>query len=567
MNEKVYTELDYVRPDLEATRENSEQLANSIENASSVEDVIRYIDEWNKSRLAVSTMQSLAEVRYTQNVADPKAKAEKEFFDQNAPSIVESQLTVSQSIVACPFRKELEDKLGELFFRRLEDSLRVFSPNIKDLLIQESALQNEYNELTATARIEFDGQVYNLSTISKVGESLDRDVRERVSKKLYGFLGENSVALDRIYDELVHLRHEKALALGYSNYIEMRYTELGRVDYNADNVRNFRKQVVDVVVPIVAQLRAAQKKRLGYDVLNLWDERLHFPDGNPVAQGKHDYIVKAAESMYKDLSDETPEFFQVMLNRQLMDLESRDNKATGGYCTSFPLYQVPFIFANFNQTSHDVEVLTHEAGHAFQAWRSRNYTIPEYQWPTAEACEIHSMSMEYLTWPWMESFFGEMTEKFKFFHLSSSIIFLPYGCMVDAFQHWVYENPYASPADRLATWHNLEKTYMPWRTGSGVPEAEQGRHWQFQRHIYESPFYYIDYTLASTCAMQYLRWYQDNPREALTSYLKVCDIGGSKPFLGIVEDGGLRSPFSPGTLEEVVGDCFSWLNRVYPSYF
>jgi M3 family oligoendopeptidase len=306
---------------------------------------------------------------------------------------------------------------------------------------------------------------------------------------------------------------------------------------------------------------------LGYDVLTLVDERVQFADGNPVAQGDHDYIVDAASRMYEELSPETHEFFTVMQERELMDLKSRDGKATGGYCTSFPVYQVPFIFANFNQTSHDVEVLTHEAGHAFQAWRSRNYAVPEYQWPTAEACEIHSMSMEYLTWPWMNAFFGDQTEKFKFFHLAGSIQFLPYGCMVDAFQHWVYGNPDATPSQRLGTWKELEKTYMPWRVNADVPEAEEGRHWQFQRHIYESPFYYIDYTLASTCAMQYLVWAQKDPKGAFESYLRVCDVGGSKAFLDIVKEGGLRSPFAPNSLREVVGDCFSWLKTTYPFYF
>ncbi|MCO6467164.1 MAG: M3 family oligoendopeptidase [Bradyrhizobiaceae bacterium] len=567
MAETVFAELAYQRPDVAQTQQRLTHITDSIKSSSSAQNTIDVINAWNDLRSHLGTMQGLAEVRFTQDVSNPAYKEEKEFFDQTGPTVGEYMMTVSKAIVESPFRAELEKHFGSLFFTRLEAGLKTFTPEIKELLVQEAALQNEYNELTAKARIEHDGMVYNLSTIAKVAESLDRDVRKEVAKKMYRFLGDNAEAFDRIYDSLVQIRHQKALALGFASFTEMRYVEMGRVDYNAADVSAFRQQVIDTVVPLVSQLRAAQAKRIGVDQLYVWDEKLHFPDGNPVAQGEHDYIVEAASKMYAELSPETHEFFNVMLDRQLMDLKSRDNKVTGGYCTSFPEYQVPFIFANFNQTSHDVEVLTHEAGHAFQSWRSRTYTVPEYQWPTTEACEIHSMSMEYLTWPWMHLFFGDQTEKFKFFHLQSAIIFLPYGCLVDEFQHWVYANPTATPTERHATWRRLESVYMPWRLHGEIPEFDEGRHWQFQRHIYESPFYYIDYTLASACAMQFWAWSQSDPQKAFSQYLKVCDIGGSMPFLGIVLAGGLRSPFASGVISEVVGDCFSWLKREYPSYF
>ncbi len=565
-HEVEFSKLPYSRPDLDTVRQQAQELVSRIMTAPSASAVVDCIAEWNKLRSHLSTMQGLAEVHYTQNVADPSAKEEKEYFDKTGPSFTETQLTVARAIIQSPFRKEVEEAFGGLFLRRLEDSDRTFSPDIKDLLVRESELTNAYNEITASARLEFDGKEYNLSTIAKIVESLDRDVRHRAVKTLYGFLGTHAEELDRIYDELVKIRHEKAKSLGFRNYIEMRYTEMGRVDYNAEDVRVFRQQVLDHVVPLAARLREAQRNRLGYDSLSLSDEKLQFPDGNPVAKGEHDYIVEAAQKMYQELSPETDEFFSVMRSRRLMDLQSRANKATGGYCTSFPEYGVPFIFANFNQTSHDVEVLTHEAGHAFQAWRSRNFPVPEYLWPTAEACEIHSMAMEYLTWPWMHLFFGEQTDRFKFYHLQSAILFLPYGCLVDAFQHWVYENPEATPDQRLTAWKHLEKTFLPWRNTADVPEADAGRQWQFQRHIYESPFYYIDYTLASTCALQYWEWSMRDPRGAFESYLRVCDVGGSLPFRSIIDVGGLRSPFAPEVLGDIIDRCFSWLFTTYPAY-
>jgi M3 family oligoendopeptidase len=297
-----------------------------------------------------------------------------------------------------------------------------------------------------------------------------------------------------------------------------------------------------------------------------YDEKLDFADGNPSIDGEYDFIVGAAAKMYTELSPETNEFFNALNNAGLMDLKSRDNKATGGYCTSFPEYRLPFIFANFNGTTHDVEVLTHEAGHAFQAFRSRNHIVPEYLWPTMEACEIHSMGMEFITWPWMKNFFGDQTEKFKFYHISGAIKFLPYACAVDEFQHWVYSNPEASPSDRCSMWIEMEKKYLPWRDSADIPEAREGRQWQFQKHIYESPFYYIDYALAQTCALQIWKKANEDEEKAFRDYLRICDVGGSQSFLQIVETGNLLSPFLNDTLPDVYGGAMQWLRSNYPQY-
>lgn len=266
--------------------------------------------------------------------------------------------------------------------------------------------------------------------------------------------------------------------------------------------------------------------------------------------------------MYNELSPETAEFFNFMVENELMDLVTKKGKDTGGYCTFIEKFRSPFIFSNFNGTAGDVEVLTHEAGHAFQAYSSRNFEIPEYFSPTLEACEIHSMSMEYLTWPWMECFFQEQTEKFKYSHLKGSLIFIPYGVAVDEFQHYIYENPDISPADRKKAWLSVEKKYMPYIDYDDNEFLKNGGRWQQQRHIYMTPFYYIDYCLAQICAFQFWKRAHDEDEKALEDYIKLCKAGGSMSFLELVKLANLISPFEEDCIRSFVGDVGKWLDRV-----
>lgn len=566
ISEQTFSQLPYVRPDLTALQSSLESISSKLDAAPDAEETLAAIRVWNSVRMQFSTMHSLAEVRYTQNVADASAKGEKEFFDAEYPTVTEWFTAVIKRILASPHRQAIIDTFGELFIKRLEAGDRTFDPSIKDLLVEETRLCTEYNDITASAKIDVDGTTYNLSSILKLQIDLNRETRLKAVRAQYDWLEQHSERIEAIFDRLVTLRTDRARALGYPSYTEFRYEEFGRVDYTANDVSVFRQAVIDHVVPLVTRFRQAQARRLGLDHIELHDERVQFVDGNPLAEGDHDWIVDKAQRMYADLSPETHEFFDLMLQRELLDLKTRENKATGGYCTSFPAYGVPFIFANFNKTTHDVEVLTHEAGHAFQAYRSRTYDVPEYLWPTAEACEIHSMGMEFLTWPWMDLFFGKQTDKFRFYHLQGALLFLPYGCAVDQFQHWVYANPSATPAERNAEWKRLEGLYMPWRDSTSVPHAARGTQWQFQKHIIEAPFYYIDYALAQTCALQYWQRSLEDRTQAFKDYLKICDIGGSQAFLEIVRSGNLKSPFELTTLADISAYATHWLERHYGHY-
>lgn len=556
-----FSDLPYERPNLEKLKSAHLDLIERFTAAKTGKEQNEIIAEWNELRTVLATNSSIAHVRFTLNVKDDWALEERKFLDENGPTISEWSQNFVKTVLASQFLKEIEDEWGVLFIQNLEQTIKTFKNEIKPMLIKQAELTKQYDGILASAEIELDGETFNLSRLERKLLDTNRDTRKKAQQAKFNFLEDNKQDLDRIYDDMVKLRHQMAQELGFKNFVEFRYLEMGRYEYSPEEVAKFRNYVHEKIVPLITKQRKIQADRLGVDELRFHDEILHFPEGNPTAQGNPEWIVEQAKQMYSELSPQTEEFFNMMIDRELMDLVTRPNKAVGGYCTNFPTYGVPFIFSNFNGTTHDVEVLTHEAGHAFQAYKSRNNKVIDYIFPTYEACEIHSMGMEYLTWNWMDKFFGSQTSKFQFYHLLRSLMFLPYCCAVDEFQHWVYENPNVTPADRKNKWHEMEQKYLPWRKYEDLPYAEEGALWQFQKHIYASPFYYIDYALAQICALQIWSKSRKNMDEALKDYIRICEIGGSKTFLEIVKAGNMHSPFEPECLDEVIEEAEHWLDE------
>ncbi|WP_433957663.1 M3 family oligoendopeptidase [Cytobacillus horneckiae] len=557
-----FSEYDYIRPNLEVIENRFNQALEKLNAAQSADEQILAMNEVNTIRNDVNTMGNIAYIRHSIDTNDEFYKAEQDYIDEVEPQIEGYITKYYEYLVNSPYRKELEEQWGEQLFALAEAQLKVYSPEIVPLLQTENKLSSEYTKLIASAKIPFDGQELTLAQIEPYTESTDRLIRKSASEARFKFLSDNEPQLDRIYDELVKVRTEIAQKLGYNNFVELAYYRMDRTDYNADMVKKFRKQVEEYIVPMATKLKERQRERIGVDKLKYYDEPFNFRTGNAVPKGTPDWIIGNGQKMYDELSEETGAFFTFMNDADLMDLVAKKGKAGGGYCTYIENYKSPFIFSNFNGTSGDIDVLTHEAGHAFQVYKSSHFEIPEYIWPTYEAAEIHSMSMEFFTWPWMKYFFKEDTEKYQFSHLSSALLFLPYGVAVDEFQHWVYENSAASPKERKLAWRNIEKKYMPHKDYDDNEYLENGGFWQRQGHIYNSPFYYIDYTLAQICAFQFWKKSRENHEEAWKDYLHLCTLGGSKPFTELVAEAHLISPFEEGCVESVVGEIEKWLNSV-----
>lgn len=557
-----FNEYVYERPDVEAFGNKFKDLLNGFTSAATYEEQDQAMTEINKLRSEFDTLQQIVSIRHSIDTNDEFYKEEQDFFDEKGPIVQEYITEYYRALVSSKFREELENKWGRQLFRLAELSLKIFSPEIIEDLQQENKLTTEYAKLIASAKIPFEGEERTLSQLVPFQQSTDRDMRKRAMEAFSGFMSENEETLDRIYDDLVKIRTNMAKKLGFENFVELGYARMARTDYNADMVAQFRNQVLEYIVPVATKLRERQKNRIGVDELLYYDENFAFKSGNATPKGDPEWIVGNGAKMYSELSKETNEFFAFMQENGLMDLVAKKGKQSGGYCTYISEYKAPFIFSNFNGTSGDIDVLTHEAGHAFQVYESRSFEVPEYGFPTYEACEIHSMSMEFFTWPWMDLFFKEEADKYRFDHLASALLFIPYGVTVDEFQHFVYENPDATPAERKQAWREIERKYLPHRDYAGNEYLERGGFWQKQSHIFNTPFYYIDYTLAQICAFQFWKKMHENREAAWEQYLHLCRQGGSQSFTELVKVAGLISPFEEGCVTSVIGSIEDWLNRV-----
>ena len=556
-----FSEMPYVRPDLAAFQAKAEDIAQRIAGAVSADAVVEAYGEFDKIQGEVNTALSLAYVRHTIDTRDAFYDRENDYADEIAPAVQEAEQKVTKALLASPFRAELAERFGELLFTNLEIAARTFDPGNMALMQEENKLQSEYQKLYASAVVDWNGEKLPLPKLGPYKQSPDRAVRKAAYEAEGKWFDSRREELDELYDKLVKNRTAQARNMGYDNYLPLGYDRLGRNCYGPAQVAAFRDQIAQDMVPIVARVKKDQEKRLGVEKLKFWDDVLLFPDGNADPQGTADEILAAGKQMYRELSPETAEFADFLWDNELLDVLSKEGKAPGGYCTEFNSYQAPFIFSNFNGTSGDVDVLTHEAGHAFAGFRAmRKGYLGSMVSPTIEACEVHSMSMEFLTAPWHEKFFGPLTRKYEIGHCEDSLIFIPYGCMVDEFQHRMYENPDLTPAQRNELWLELERKYRPWMDFEDLPFYGRGAGWQRQLHIYLYPLYYIDYCMAQTVAFQFWMAAMKDHDDAWKRYLRFADAGGTRTFAGLVEDAGLKVPYAPGCIREIGEAISGWID-------
>jgi len=539
-----------------------EALERALNDAGDDGARLAVIRQWDSLRRRLDSWRSLTHLHFNQETNNEERRRAREHCDELTPSLTRLEIALKKKLLASPHRPALVETLGAQAFALWEADVTTFEPAIEQDLVRESKLEATYVELLASAQILFRGERLNLPELRRYATGPQRDTRHEAEQARWGWFTEHAAELDRLFDELVRLRTSMAHKLGFDSYVALGYRRMQRIDYDAGDVARFRDQVREQVVPLAATLRQRQAARLGVDRLCYWDEAVHEPGGNPEPQGDHDWMLARAREMFDAMHPELGAFFRMMDERGLLDLQSRDGKSDGGFCTGLPVWGVPFIFGNFNGSKADVEVFTHESGHAFQYYRSCAKELLDYVWPTAESCEIHSMGLEFLTWPHLDRFFGERAERFRRNHLTDSLLFLPYGTAVDHFQHLVYDQPDATAADRKSMWQEMEHTYLPWRRYRDLPHPAEGGFWQLQRHIYINPFYYIDYCLALSCALQFWVRSQTDWDRALGDYVTLCKHGGELPFQALARSAGLTSPFDEGALAEVVSQAQSALETL-----
>ncbi len=556
-----FSELKYEHLDYEELREEFEEKLGRLKNAKGLKEYLDVFKEINVFRGHISSMKELCSIRHTINTVDEYYDKENQYWDETMPRLQKYEVEFGKILLKSPYRKYAG--IPEALYKTFENTLKSFDEAIIEDLQKENILISEYGKLKASARIEFEGKIYNLASIVPLMNDHDREVRKKATKAYTDFFAENEAKFDEIYDKLVHLRDEMAKKLGYENYIPLGYIRMNRLDYDRQMVKNYRDQVIKDIVPLSVELKKRQAQRIGVDKLEYHDTGYSFRSGNPLPHGDLDELVDAALKMYNEMSQETGKFFKMMVDEELFDLPTRENKEMGGYCTGIYDYKVPFIFSNANGTAKDVDTLTHEAGHAFQAYCSfKNVDIPDLSFPTMEAAEIDSMSMEFFAHPWSELFFKEDADKYRYHHIESAINFLPYGCLVDHFQHEVYDHPEMTPQERKACFRRLEKIYKPDIDYRDYDIFERGGYFFMQGHIFQAPFYYIDYTLAQVCALQFFIRMLDKDEDFWNDYLHICSIGGTKSFVEIIKDAHLKVPFEDGCLKEVASRIKEELDKV-----
>ena len=559
----TFAEMKYARPDAEALKAQITAVTDELKNAASFAEAKDAFMKEQMIEKHVETLMTLSSIRHSIDTRDAFYDEEENFWNRVKPELTEYLQRFTLAMVESPFRADFEKEFGNVYFLNAEIELKTFSPEIIPEMQKEADLVTEYMKLIASAQIRFRGGTYTISQLAPFKNSEDDGIRLAAWKAEGAWYKENRKELDRIYDELTHLRDTMGKKLGYEGYTTLGYYRMGRNCYTKEDVEKFRAAVRKYVVPLADRLYRAQSERIGVSYpLSYSDMALKFRSGNPKPQGSAEDILNAGTAFYDALSPETSAFFKVMREGGLMDVLSTEGKEAGGYCAGIPDHKVPFIFANFNGTQHDVEVVTHEAGHAFAYYLNADRTPQSCSWPTMEACEVHSMSMEFFAWPWAEGFFGPDTRKYLYSHLAGALKFIPYGTLVDHFQHAVYEKPEMTPEDRHAAWKELQEIYMPWvKLDGAIPFYAEGMAWQRQQHIYNSPFYYIDYCLAQTVALMFWAKIQEDPAKAWEQYMAYTKQGGTKTFTELLSYAGLESPFEEETLHSVCRKAAEWLSN------
>lgn len=557
-------DIVYKRYTIEEGRAAFSAFSDAVNNATCAEDILTAREHFLTEMRHYATAASLSNCRFTLNTRDEFYQAEMDYYDEKNPEFSELMTEYAARMLDNPYRAELETKLNARIFRSLEVQRKAFSPLVTEECKKENALVTEYSKFMSEMKFEYNGEVLPLSVLRGYLSHADREVRRAAAEAIGRGLQKNAAELDRIYDELVKLRTEIAHKLGYESFVELGYYRMGRIDYDREMVKRFRENVKADLVPVIRRIKDKVTERLGFGQMMFYDNETYTDGDAPDPILDEAGIFRAAQRMYDDMSPVTGDFMRQMQAAEAFDVESRDGKWGGGYCTEFADYKQPFILANFNGTSADLDVITHEFGHALAAHFVFEEGDEELGVGGMETAECHSMSMEFFAEKYMDAFCGTRADSYRLKHMLDSLSFIPYGVIVDEFQEQVYAHPEYTPEDRKRLYRELEEKYRPYLSFRGIPYLEEGTRWQYQMHIYESPFYYIDYCLAQTVAFGFFVRSLEDYRGAFDRYLTFVRQGGQKAFPALVEEAGIASPFKDGALatlaekiEKVADDLFA----------
>ncbi|MEY4777345.1 MAG: hypothetical protein RIS13_93 [Bacteroidota bacterium] len=530
------------------------QLQNKEINSS--EDLEQWLKDMSEMEAFISEDACWRQVRMT---CDTENKTLEEafnfFFMEIQPKIQPYADILNKKLVDCPFTKGLDQEKYFTYLRSVKKSIDLFREANIPLQAEAAVLQQQYGSIAGKMMIEQDGQEYTLQQAGKFLESEDRQIRETVYKKIAERRLVDKEPLNELFSKLIALRHQVALNAGFSNYRDYKFAEMGRFDYTPASCFQFHEAVKKEVVPLVNQIYQEQQQRLGLDNMRPWDTEAE-PAGieplRPFTDGR-DLLDKSIKCL-----DALNPFFGDCLRKMdalnHLDLDSRKGKAPGGYNMPLAESGAPFIFMNAASQMSDLTTMVHEGGHAIHSFLAHGLELTGFKEYPTEMAEVASMSMELFTMDHWDVFFDneEEMKRAKRHQLERVITIFPWIATIDKFQHWVYENPSHTIEERKENWLRILNEFATSAIDYSGLESFRSYNWQRQLHLFEVPFYYIEYGIAQLGAIGMWKQYRDNPEKGLENYMKGLSLGGTKTLPDLYAAAGIDFDFSPEKISELM---------------
>lgn len=495
-------------------------------------------------------------IRMTCDTTDEKIQQSFEYFaTEIEPHISEWTNTLNEKFLQCEFYKELDVDTYKIYIRTLKSQFEIFRQENIPLFTELQLEQQKYGAIVGSMSIEHDGKEYTLEQASNFIKSTDRAVRKEVYEKIQRRRLADKDTLDELFNKLIKLRHQVAINAGFDNFRDYMFKALGRFDYTADDCFRFHEAIAEELVPLFKQFSEERKSKMQLDKLTPYDTEVDV-SGKPALKpfdGGEDLLNKSIACFYR-IHPYFGEKLETMKQHKLIDLESRAGKAPGGY--NYPLAEsgAPFIFMNAANAMRDLTTMVHEGGHAVHTFLTNNLALNDFKRAPSEVAEVASMSMELISMDSWDVFFNDADDliRAKEEQLKDSLKTLPWVATIDAFQHWIYTNPNHTVEERTAAWdacfERFGANFVNWE---GYEEFKNNL-WQKQLHLFEVPFYYIEYAIAQLAAIAIYKNYKENPVKALLEYMDALSLGYTKSIPEIYETAGIKFDFSTAYIRGLV---------------
>lgn len=523
-----------------------------------------WLNRFSELSAAIGEEEAARYIRMTCQTDDPeREKAFLHFVENVSPRLKPRYHRLAEKFLACPAHKDLPPERYFVLARGLENEVRIFREENVPLQTEEEKLSQQYQKLTGAMTVMHEGKEHTLQQMAKYYEVQDRAVREEAWEKVTARRLDDREQMDRLFDEMMALRQKMAANAGFSNYRDYSLHLRGRFDYGVPECESFHAAVEKAVVPLYRGLQEKRKKQMGLDKLRPWD-LMPDPLGRPPLKPFESVgqLVSGCQKIFDRLDPCLGKWFQFMAEHELLDLESRKGKAPGAYSHQLEEARYPFIFANSVGVDYDIETLLHESGHSFHTLECRNEPLSFYRHAPTEFAEVASMSMEFLGSEHLEVFYNKEDKARSIeTHLEGVIWLFCWIATVDAFQHWIYTHPGHRDDDRAAEWVRLRERFGGIEDWSGYEQARRFE-WHRQLHIFEMPFYYIEYGIAELGALQIWMRARKDPAQALRDYRKALALGGAKPLPQLFKAAGAKFDMSRKTIEPLTREVKTVLDRM-----